>query len=254
MYELHLWSLFYFTSDHSKVISDIYTHTKVMKTCHTHPQSTTPVCPDADDELQQSIPRVIDTQLDLVASSVGGHHQLSATGEVLQVNAQLQIGAQVNLQAMISVATHSLHALFLPATHSLHTLFPPATHSLHTLFLPATHSLHTLFPPATHSLHTLFLPATHSLHTLFLPATHSLHTLFLPVNIHGNAPHGPSQFAHPFSTSQPGGHSAKLFLACLSSTSSLLPCRHFTVTWNWKFAQLTWIYLSVQEVALHLLL
>ena len=203
-----------------------------MKTCHTHPQSTTPVCPDADDELQQSIPRVIDTQLDLVASSVRGHHQLSATGEVLQVDAQLQIGAQVNLQAMISVATHSLHALFLPATHSLHTLFPPATHSLHTLFLPATHSLH----------------------TLFLPATHSLHTLFLPVNIHGNAPHGPSQFAHPFSTSQPGGHSAKLFLACLSSTSSLLPCRHFTVTWNWKFAQLTWIYLSVQEVALHLLL
>ena len=169
-------------SDHSKVILDTYIHTKVMKTCHTHPQSTTPVCPDADDELQQSIPRVVDTQLNLVASGVGGHHQLSATGEVLQVDAQLQIGAQVNLQAMISVVTLSLH-------------------------------------------------------TLFPPATHSLHTLFLPVNIHGNAP-----------------HSAKLFLACLSSTSSLPLCHHFTVTWNWKFPQLTWIYLPVQEVALNLLL
>ena len=198
-----------------------------MKTCHTHPQSTTPVCPDADDELQQSIPRVVDTQLDLVASSVGGDHQLSATGEVLQVDAQLQIGAQVNLQAMISVATHSLHTLFLPATHGLHTLFLPATHSLHTFFLPVN---------------------THSNSQY----GHSQFAHLLPVNIHGNAPRGPSQFAHPFSTSQPGGHSAKLFLACLSSTSSLPLGRHFTVTWHWKFAQLA--SCSVQEAALHLLL
>ena len=105
-------------SDHSKVILDTYIHTKVMKTCHTHPQSTTPVRPDADDELQQSIHRVIDTQLDLVASSVGGDHQLSATGEVLQVDAQLQIGAQVNLQAMISVVTLSLHTLFSTSQHA----------------------------------------------------------------------------------------------------------------------------------------
>ena len=209
-------------SDHSTVILDTYIHTKVMKTCHTHPQSTTPVRPDADDELQQSIHRVIDTQLDLVASSVGGDHQLSATGEVLQVDAQLQIGAQVNLQAMISVVTLSLHTLFLPVTHSLHTLFLPLTLSLHTLFLPLTRSLL----------------------TLFLPLTLSLHTFFLPVNTHGNSQQAPSQFAHPFSTSQPGGHSAKLFLACLSSTSSLPLCRHFTVTWNWKFAHLTWMYLS----------
>ena len=94
-----------------------------MKTCRTHPQSTTPVCADADDELQQSIPRVVDTQLDLVASGVGGHHQLSATGEVLQVDTQLQIGAQVNLQAMISLITHSLHALFLPLTQSARPFF-----------------------------------------------------------------------------------------------------------------------------------
>ena len=226
MYELHLWSLFYFMSDHSKVILDTYIHTKVMKTCHTHPQSTTPVRPDADDELQQSIHRVIDTQLDLVASSVGGDHQLSATGEVLQVDAQLQIGAQVNLQAMISVVTLSLHTLFLPVTHSLHTLFLPVTHSLHTLFLPLTLSLHTLFLPLTLSLHTLFLPLTQSAHPFSTTHSQSAHPF--------STTH--SQSAHPFSTTH--SQSAHLFStsqhAWQLTASSLTVCTSFFYQSTWR--------------------